>query len=104
MSDPFICSVGKRRRPVRGCAVTGSESVQDAARDVILASVAMVARDIGDVDVPASVLIEGVDASLVAQTLAAIVAAVFGATLPDGGRQLLIRLSTEAVASAGDEE
>jgi hypothetical protein len=73
------------------------ETPRDTARDVILASIAMLARDIEQVDVPPAVLLEGTDAALVAQSLAAIVAAVFSVTLPDGGRQLLVRLSRQAV-------
>lgn len=89
MSDPFICSVGKRVRPVLGCAVTRQESAEDAARDVVLASIALVTRDVER----AAVLVEGTDARLVAEVLAAVVGTLFDVTLPDGGRQLLVRLA-----------
>ena len=73
------------------------EAAEAAVRDAFLASVALISRDVQQVDVPAQLLIEGVDADLVCQTLAGIVATLLKVTLPDGGQQLLVTVSRRIV-------
>lgn len=73
---------------------------REIVRDAVLASIALVARDVNEVDVPPAVLIEGADTAIVAQLLAAMVGTLLGATLEDGGRQLLVRISRRVVEDA----
>lgn len=79
----------------------GEESVaaaEAAAREAFLASVALISRDVQQLDVPAQLLIEGVDSDLVCLTLANIVATLLKATLPeDGVRQVLVKVSRQIV-------
>lgn len=62
----------------------------------IQATVSLVTREVDAVDVAPAVLVEGVEVQLVAQLLAAMTATLLDATLPDGGRQLLIRIGLQA--------
>lgn len=73
------------------------EQARTVVREAVLVSVALVARNLDQLDVPPQVLIEGADVELVAQILANMLSATLGAVLPDSGRQLLVRVSRSAV-------
>lgn len=70
-------------------------------REAVLASVALVSRSRDNLEVPASVLLEGTDAALTAQVLAAICSALLETVLTDGGRQLLVKVGRDAVCGWG---
>jgi hypothetical protein len=69
----------------------------EQARESVLASIALIANDVQGLALPAAVLLEGLDAGLVAQVLARVVAVMLEVTMADGGQQLLVRLSRQAV-------
>jgi hypothetical protein len=74
------------------------EAAETIVRDALLCSIALVTRDVEQFDVAPAVLLEGADATLVAQVLAMIAATALGELLPgDGGRHLLIRIGRQAV-------
>lgn len=73
------------------------EAAEAAVREAVLVSVALVAKNQQRLDVPASLLLEGTDADLVCQVLACMTSALLEAVLPDGGRQLLVTVSRQAV-------
>jgi hypothetical protein len=80
----------------------GDDGVRAAAevavREAVLVSVALVAKNQQQVDIPAAVLLEGAEVDLVSEVLARIVSALLTVVLPeDGGRQLLIRIGRQAV-------
>lgn len=77
-------------------------SARAVVRQAVLASVALVNRDVNAIDVPPRVLIEGADPAIVAQVLSAMVGTLLEATLPGGAQQLLVRISRRALE--GDEE
>lgn len=77
------------------------EQARAKVREAVLASVALVARDVNEVDVAPSVLIEGADAAIVAQVLASMVSTLLTVTLGEDSRQLLVRVSRRAVEDFG---
>ena len=66
------------------------------ARQALQASVSLVAREVGGVDIAPRLLIEGVDVAITAQFLAALTAELLKLTLPDSGQELLIRIGLHA--------
>jgi hypothetical protein len=70
-------------------------------RDAILASIALVIRDVDLVDVPPAVLLEGSDPELVARVLAGMLGAVLTVTLGKNGRQVLEQVARHAVEDLG---
>lgn len=74
-------------------------------RQAVQATVSLIAREVDEVNIAPAILIEGVDTEIVAQLLAAMMASVLGATLPDSGRTLLVRIGLQAaVEPDGDGE
>lgn len=73
------------------------QAAEAIVREAVLASVALVKRDVDKIDVPAPLLLEGTDPGLVSEVLARIVSVLLDATLPDGGRQLLVTVSRRIV-------
>ncbi|MBR7832482.1 hypothetical protein KDL01_04390 [Actinospica durhamensis] len=66
-------------------------------RDAVLASVALVNRNVNDLDIEPQILIQGVDTAIAAQLLAAMVGALLELTLADGAQQLLVQISRRAI-------
>lgn len=74
--------------------------VRAMVRAAFASAVAVLTREVESVDVDVSLLLADVEPAVVVRVLAAFAAAVFDATLPDGGRAALARIGLQL---AGDE-